>query len=78
MEQQHEDIEADQCRHRTQEPVAALNIKENVSANVNGQQQKQIGDDPSVQPQHAVIPIDQAQEQEQSGTFCVNAPDLKG
>ena len=72
LDQWYEDIEANQCRHRTREHAAALN------ASAIGQQREQIGDDTSVQPQHADHLIDQAQEQEQPGAFNVDAPDLKG
>ena len=73
----HEDVEADEHRQREQQPAEAENPEENA-----GEQQQQVGDDPGqapAQPEHAVaVPIDQAQGQEQSGTFPVGTPDLKG
>ena len=74
------DIEADEHRQHEQQPAATENAEENA-----GEQQQQIGDDPEqvpAQPEHTAIPIDQAQGQaqgqEQSGTFDVGTPDLKG
>lgn len=76
LEQQNEHIEADEHRQHEQQPPEAENAEQNV-----GEQQQQVEDDPEQVPaqlEHAAIPIDQAQEQEQSGTFDVGTPDLKG
>ena len=70
------DIEADEHRQPEQQPAAIENAEENA-----GEQQKQVEDDPEqapAQPEHMAIPIDQAQGQEQPGTFDVGTPDLKG
>ena len=70
------DIEADEHRQHEQQPAATENAEENA-----GEQQQQGRDDPEqapTQPEHMAIPIDQAQGQEQPGTFDVGTPDLKG